>query len=93
MSIDDRLVHRAYVLVESGVPTDEAVEELVTVAHGSTSFLEAARDRAASYQPTDITAVDEALEIAGFEVELSQLAERRHEEIADLIERAIRCVS
>lgn len=93
MSIDDRLVHRAYVLVEAGVPTAEAVEELVTVAHGSSSFLEAARDRAASYQPTDTAGVDEALEIAGFDAGLSHLAERRHEEISDLLDRAIRCVS
>ncbi len=93
MSIGDRLVHRAYTLVEAGVPDDEAIEELVTVAHGSSASLEAARDRAARYQPSDTAGIDETLEIVGFEEGLGQLAERRHEEISDLLDRALRCVS
>ena len=93
MSIDDRLVHRAYVLVEAGVPIEAAVEELVTVAHGSSSSLEAARDRAAGFDTSDLGDEDEALAIAGFDAGLSQLAERRHRQISDLLEQAVRCVS
>ena len=93
MSIDDRLVHRAYTLVEAGVPIYDAIEDLVTVAHGCTTSLEAACARAARYMPEDGVREAEALELAGFDAGLSQLAERRHEEIAELLERALRSVA
>ena len=93
MSIDDRLVHRAYTLVEAGVPIDAAVEELVTVAHGSSSFLEAARAKAEGYMPGEVVEVDEALELAGFDSDLSDIAQQRHEEIFALLERALHSVA
>ena len=93
MSIDDHLVHRAYKLVEAGVPIDAAIEELVTAAHGSSTSLEAARAKAEGYMPDGVDGVDEALELAGFDADLSDLAERRHGEISDLLERAARSVS
>ena len=93
MSIDDRLVHRAYTLVEAGVPIHAAVEELVTVAHGRSSSLEAARAKAEGYMPGEVVEVDEALELAGFDRDLSEIAQQRHEEIFALLERALRSVA
>ena len=93
MSIDDRLVHRAYTLVEAGVPIHDAIEELVTVAHGSSSSLEAARARAETYSPGEASEDTDALELAGFDGDLGQPAERRHGEISDLLERALKAVA
>ncbi len=93
MSIDDRLVHRAYTLVEAGVPIDAAIEDLVTVAHGSSSSLEAACVKADRYSPIDVASGSEALELAGFDPDLGQLAGRRHGQISELLERAFRAVA
>lgn len=93
MSIDHRLLRRAYTLVEAGVPRDSAVEDLVTVAKGSSISLAAAVDRAAERMPSDDAEADHALELVGFDSELSQLAERRNSEIHELLEHALRAVA
>lgn len=93
MGIDDRLVHRAYTLVEAGVPIEAAIEELVTVAHGSSSSLEAARTKAERYTPSDATDAEDVLEMAGFDSDLGEVAQQRHEEIFELLERALRSVA
>ena len=93
MSIDDRLVHRAYTLVEAGVPIDAAIEDLVTVAHGSSSSLESACGKADRYAPMDVVSGAEALDLAGFDPDLGQLAGRRHGQISELLQRAFRAVA
>lgn len=81
----DRLLHRAYVLVESEVPATEAIEDLVTLAQGNVAYLEAARGLAHPGAETD----QSALELAGFDADLGVVASRRRRDLADLLDRSI----
>ena len=92
MDIGNRLLHRAYVLVEAEVPTGDAIEDLVTLANGNVENLHDARAQAA----TGATGTDDldptTLELAGFEPRLLQVAKMRRAALGDLLDRAIaRC--
>jgi hypothetical protein len=89
MDIGNRLLHRAYVLVEAEVPTSDAIEDLVSLAHGNVENLRDARDQAA----TGATGTDDfdpmTLELAGFEPRLLQIARMHRAALSDLLDRAI----
>ncbi|MGI9609411.1 MAG: hypothetical protein ACR2NL_03855 [Acidimicrobiia bacterium] len=89
MDIGNRVLHRAYVLVESEVPAVDAIEDLVTLAQGNVAHLQSARDQAdatARAVPYDDPSV---LELAGFEPHLLDTATRRREQLGHLLDRAI----
>jgi len=89
MDIGNRLLHRAYVLVEAEIPAGEAIEDLVTLAHGNVQNLRDARAQAATSAAGAKDADPMTLELAGFEPRLLQLAERRRTALGDLLDRAI----
>ena len=82
----NRLLHRAYVLVEAEVPAWEAIEDLVTLAHGDVGHLEAARRQAGRGSLPDS---DDSLALVGFEPGLAQIARMRRAALGDLLDRAI----
>ena len=85
MDYADRLLHRAYVLVESEIPAADAIEDLVTLAQGNVQPLREAREQAEAGSGIDPT----ALEMAGFDSGLSTLAADRRAALGDLLDRAI----
>jgi hypothetical protein len=88
MDIGNRLMHRAYVLVEAEVPTGEAIEDLVTLAHGDVTHLRSARHHATA--TSALPGPDPmSLEIAGFEPGLAHVARMRRSALGDLLDRAI----
>jgi hypothetical protein len=89
MDIGNRLLHRAYVLVESEVPAGEAIEDLVTLAQGNVENLRAARAQAGSSALAAAESDPSALELAGFEPHLFDTATRRREQLGHLLDRAI----
>lgn len=89
MDIGDRLLHRAYVLVEAEVPTGDAIEDLVTLAQGSVDNLRVARAQAAAGEPGIEETDPMTLELVGFEPRLLQLARTRRAALGDLLDRAI----
>jgi hypothetical protein len=86
MDIGNRLLHRAYVLVEAEVPAVEAIEDLITFAQGDVAQLEVARRHAHAGGLPDS---DEGLEVIGFEPGLVQVARLRRAALGDLLDRAI----
>lgn len=89
MDIGNRLLHRAYVLVESEIPAGDAIEDLITLARGNVSHLRSARDQAGS---TDRAVTQDdlsVLELAGFEPHLLDTATRRRQQLGSLLDRAI----
>ena len=86
MDMGNQLLHRAYVLVEAEIPAGEAIEDLVTLAHGNVGHLEAARRRAGS---GSLPASDESLAMVGFEPGLAHVARMRRAALGDLLDRAI----
>jgi len=82
----DRLLHRAYVLVEAEIPGPDAIEDLVTLAQGNVDHLRRARSQA---EASGAEADPAALELAGFDLDLGQLASQRRTAIGDLLERTI----
>ena len=89
MDIGNRLLHRAYVLVEAEVPAGDAIEDLVTLARGNVANLRSARDQAGSTSMAMATSDPSALELAGFEPHLLDTANRRREQLGFLLDRAI----
>ena len=89
MDIGDRLLHRAYVLVEAEIPPGDAIEDLVTLAHGNVANLQSARQRAAATTNAALDPDPAGLEAAGFEPGLVHLARRRRMALSDLLDRAI----
>jgi hypothetical protein len=86
MDIGNRLLHRAYVLVEAEIPAGAAIEDLVTLAQGDVSHLEMARQYALA---GDLPESDGSLEAIGFEPGLVQVARMRRAALGDLLDRAI----
>ena len=91
MDIGNRLLHRAYVLVESEIPAGEAIEDLITLAHGNVAHLRSARDQAGSTPQAAAHSDPSVLEMAGFEPHLVDTASRRREQLGQLLDRAIAC--
>jgi hypothetical protein len=89
MDIGNRLLHRAYVLVESDVPAHDAIEDLVTLAQGNVDHLRSARDQAGSTARAVAYSDPSVLEMAGFEPNLLETANSRREQLGHLIDRAI----
>lgn len=90
MDMGSRLIHRAYVLVESEIPAVDAIEDLVTLARGNVDNLRLARQQAAAQRSVPDEDVDPmTLELAGFEPRLSQVAQSRRSALGDLLDRAI----
>jgi hypothetical protein len=89
MDMGDRLLHRAYVLVEAEIPSGDAIEDLVTLAHGNVENLRCARARASSGFAGSVEADATALELAGFEPRLLQVASARRAALGNLLDRAI----
>ncbi len=85
----NRLLHRAYVLVEAEIPTGDAIEDLITYAQGNIDHLKDARDQAAAAGAGVIDADPTTLELAGFEPRLLQVARTRRAGLSDLLDRAI----
>ena len=85
MDYADRLLHRAYVLVESDIPAHDAIEDLVTLAQGNVDHVRRARQRAGTAAETDAA----ALELAGFDLDLGQLAASRRTALGELLDRTI----
>ena len=86
MDMGNRLLHRAYVLVEAEIPAGEAIEDLVTFAQGDVGFLEAARRQAGTGSLPD---PDDSLAMVGFEPGLVQVARMQRAAMGDLLDRAI----
>ena len=86
MDMSNRLLHRAYVLVEAGVPAGAAIEDLVTLSRGDVTHLEAARRQA---QDANLPDSEASLELVGFESGLVQVARMRRAALGDLLDRAI----
>jgi hypothetical protein len=89
MDIGNRLLHRAYVLVEAQVPTGDAIEDLVTLAHGRVENLREARAQAVAGASGTDDVDPMTLELAGFEPRLLQVARMRRAALGDLLDRAI----
>jgi hypothetical protein len=89
MDIGNRLLHRAYVLVEAEIPTGDAIEDLVTLAHGNVENLRDARVQATSGAAGTDDVDPMTLELAGFEPRLLQIARMRRAALGDLLDRAI----
>ena len=89
MDIGNRLLHRAYVLVEAEVPTGDAIEDLVTLAHGNVENLRDARAQAVTGAVGTDDVDPMTLELAGFEPRLLQVAKMRRAALGDLLDRAI----
>jgi hypothetical protein len=89
MDIGNRLLHRAYVLVEAEIPTSDAIEDLVTLAQGDIDNLRDARQQAATTGAEMIDTDPMTLELAGFEPRLLQVARMRRAMLSDLLDRAI----
>lgn len=81
-----RLLHRAYVLIESEIPASDAIEDLVTLAKGNVDHLRRARTQA---DTAGAEADPAALELAGFDLDLGQVASQRRSAIGDLLDRTI----
>lgn len=81
----DRLVRRAYVLVEADIPSADAIEDLVTLAQGDVDHLRRARVQADGGIEADVA----ALEMAGFDSLLADVASGRRAALSDLLDRAI----
>ncbi len=86
MDIGNRVLHRAYLLVEAEIPAGEAIEDLVTLAHGKVSHLESARRQVGSGSLLDS---DDSLALVGFEPGLAQVARMQRAALGDLLDRAI----
>jgi len=86
----DRLLHRAYVLVEAEIPASDAIEDLVTLAQGNVDHLRRARSQA---ETSGSEADPHALELAGFDLDLGQVATQQRSALGDLLDRAIACFS
>lgn len=89
MDIGNRLLHRAYVLVECEISAFEAIEDLVTLAQGNVAHLRSARDQAGSTAQAVALSDPSVLELAGFEPNLLATATRRREQLSHLLDRAI----
>ncbi len=89
MDIGNRLLHRAYVLVEAEIPAGDAIEDLVTLAQGNVDNLKDAREQAAAVGDGMIDVDPQTLELAGFEPRLLQVARMRRAKLSDLLDRAI----
>ena len=86
MDMGNRLLHRAYLLVEAQIPAWEAIEDLVTLAQGEVGHLEAARQQVGRGSLPDS---DESLAMVGFEPGLAQVARMQRAALGDLLDRAI----
>lgn len=82
----DRLLHRAYVLVEAEIPAPDAIEDLVTLSQGNVDHLMRARSQA---ETPGVEADPGTLEMAGFDLDLGQVATERRNALGDLLDRAI----
>lgn len=89
MDIGNRLLHRAYVLVEAEVPAGDAIEDLVTLARGNIDNLYSARRRVETTAGALSLSDSSALELAGFEPRLLETANQRRERLGSLLDRAI----
>ena len=89
MDIGNRLLHRAYVLVEAEIPAGDAIEDLVTLARGDVDNLRNARRQAGATASAVSQSDPSALELAGFEPRLLETANRRREQLGSLLDRAI----
>lgn len=89
MDIGNRLLHRAYVLVEAEVPVGDAIEDLLTLARGNVDNLHNARCRVETTAGALSFGDSSALELAGFEPRLLDTANQRRERLGSLLDRAI----
>ena len=85
MDIGNRLLHRAYVLVECEISAGEAIEDLVTLAQGNVAHLRSARDQAGSTARVVAQGDPSVLEMAGFEPHLLDTATQRREQLGHLL--------
>lgn len=88
MDAGDRIVRRAYALVEADIPAYDAIDDILAVAEGDRRLLEAALSRMAESAEVDDSSSD-ALESVGFDTDLAQVAVRRRDAIRELLFRAV----
>lgn len=89
MTLPDQLFHRAYTLVEAGVPLEEAIDDLLAIANGNASALGNARFLLnAVERHSDFDGRAEALELIGWDQEVLEIEKQRRRGIATLLAAA-----
>ena len=88
MDAGDRIVRRAYALVEADIAPYDAIDDLLAVAEGDRRALEAALALIGDPEEVDGSPSD-ALASVGFDVDLADVAVRRRNAMRDLLFRAV----
>lgn len=87
MDAGDRIVRRAYALVEAEIAAYDAIDDILSVAEGDRRAIEAAL--ALIGDPEEVDGDPSAVLVSvGFDADLAQLAARRRNAMRDLLYRA-----
>lgn len=87
MDAGDRVVRRAYALVEAEIAAYDAIDDLLSVADGDHRAIEAALALIGDEEHADDSSTA-ALESVGFDLDLAAVAARRRNAMRELLLRA-----